>query len=118
MAVEIKSEQINEENRGLFLEMCEKDGRRKMESKISGMVGIDSKEVIIDIPNPERIKNKINNKFSKIPIYDEGKVRSMRNYSEITRTLEGKNEIPWALSIICPKDVKEEISTKSKEMLF
>ena len=118
MAVEIKSEQINEENRELFLEMCEKDGRRKMENKISGMVGVNPKEVIIDIPNPERIKNKINNKFSKIPIYDEGKVRLMRNYSEITRTLEGKNEIPWALSIICPKDVREKIYTKSKEMLF
>ena len=85
---------------------------------INEPVTLTIKPAFIDIPNPERIKNKINNKFSKIPIYDEGKIRSMRNYSEITRTLEGKNEIPWALSIICPKDVREKISTKSKEMLF
>ena len=91
---------------------------KNMESKIARMVGVEPREIIIDIPKPEIIKNKKNNRFSKIPIFDEGKVRSIRNYSEIIRSLEVKEKIPWAIAIICPENYREKIATKVKDILF
>ena len=117
-AIKIKSEEIDDENKEIFLEMCEKEGRKNMESKIARMVGVEPREIIIDIPKPEIIKNKKNNRFSKIPIFDEGKVRSIRNYSEIIRSLEVKEKIPWAIAIICPENYREKIATKVKDILF
>lgn len=117
-AIKIKSEEIDDENKEIFLEMCEKEGRKNMESKIARMVGVEPREIIIDIPKPEIIKNKKNNRFSKIPIFDEGKVRSIRNYSEIIRSLEVKEKIPWAIAIICPENYREKIATKVEDILF
>ena len=91
MAVEIKSEQINEENRGLFLEMCEKDGRRKMESKISGMVGVDPKEVIssenvapFGIPEPKPALASLRRAEGPYPYSPvDGKIRKIKRIKGI-----------------------------------
>ncbi len=91
--------------------------RRTLEAEIATRAGIDSGNVIIDVPSHELPVSEPRIALADVRVLDGSKVRMLPRMSSIASSLQDRRVHEWAIMVACPAGDVERVKRASKRVL-
>jgi HD superfamily phosphohydrolase len=89
--------------------------RRAAEEDIAQRAGVDSGEVIIDVPSHELPISEPRISLTDIRVVDGSRVRLLPKLSSIAQSLQNRRVHEWAVMVSCPEEHKEKVARAAKK---
>ncbi|MGB2581939.1 MAG: HD domain-containing protein [Thermoplasmata archaeon] len=91
--------------------------RRAVEEDIAQRAGVDSGEVIIDVPSHELPVSEPRISLTDIRVIDGSRVRLLPKLSSIAQSLQNRRVHEWAVMVACPEEHKEKVARAAKKSI-
>ncbi|MGB2825598.1 MAG: HD domain-containing protein, partial [Thermoplasmata archaeon] len=84
---------------------------------IAQRAGVDSGEVIIDVPSHELPVSEPRISLTDIRVIDGSRVRLLPKLSSIAQSLQNRRVHEWAVMVACPEEHKEMVARAAKKSI-
>lgn len=89
---------------------------REMEREISRKIGKEG-YVIVDIPGKDIMLSEPRLKKTELKIFDNGEIRSVRDYTPLSDALQMRGITDWAIMISSPEEYREVVKKEAESLL-
>ena len=107
-----------ENYRDKLLELFDLKKRRKYEREIAETIGIDSRYVLIDVPEKNVILSEPRLGKTNIKIIDGNSIYPLSKFSPLARALQLRKVQDWAIMVITPKKYVDEVEKVAERLIF
>jgi HD superfamily phosphohydrolase len=91
--------------------------RRAVEEEIAQRAGVQSQEVIIDVPSHELPVSEPRIALTGIRVVDGNRVRLLPKLSSIAQSLQNRRVHEWAVMVACPEEHKDRVAKAAKKSI-
>ncbi|OPY32649.1 MAG: deoxyguanosinetriphosphate triphosphohydrolase-like protein [Methanomassiliicoccales archaeon PtaU1.Bin124] len=109
---------LDEDQLTVLSRLTEYERRRAKEQEIADKANLDEVEVIVDMPSKEMLLTEPRLGKTEVPIWSEGKVRSLSKYSPLAKAIQQRPVNDWAIMVYCPEQYKERVHKATSLALF
>ena len=117
MAYALPVMDVDEDRWGEIEELGRMRDRRRLEEEIAGRVGLESGQVIIDVPSNELPVSEPRITLADIRILDGTRVRLLPKVSSIAQSLQNRRVHEWALMVACPAEYRDKVARAAAKAL-